>query len=84
MIIAIMKTLAKVICRIGSLEKNLDPPRISDWVICRIGSLEILCDEVDRFAKVICRIGSLETKTKALINARLSYLPYRQLRKYCL
>ena len=51
-----------VICRIGSLENNLQGLDNVVHVICRIGSLEMRVRYDTAGTVVICRIGSLENR----------------------
>ena len=63
--IALFSFLVSVNCRIGSLEKCLDPEDGQEAVNCRIGSLETIYPVRFLSVYVNCRIGSLEKESTA-------------------
>ena len=74
--------MAKLHCRIGSLEKMGEFKAGIFGLHCRIGSLEIITKTICIYFLLHCRIGSLEINLYAVELDILSSLPNRQLRKY--
>ena len=74
--------MARVHCRIGSLEIHRRPPTPCRKVHCRIGSLENHPKSRLGLVHVHCRIGSLENLARPLRLRLVRSLPHRQLRKY--